>query len=243
MHRRAQEYVRAMVSGTIPCEDDGSQDGDVHGGCRCALCIDSRVTRRSNPGDVFAPGSFVIKAAREGFDAVGRRFEELGISIVTSHDDCGAGKIAARLLYRPESDGDATAHEYAARVAQRFGIRHEHISVPVYERHEEEHLVISGISGCFSPRLVDLIGGRTFFLSADAMSHQSVTEGVQIALGISAGRKHSLTRHNPFQIHIVGHPEEVRLSAKVLKEVVWCATRCMNGSLDGLPFRINTFTP
>lgn len=183
-----------------------------HPGDRWLRCIDEGC-----PGGVHLAGSGVLL----GEDMAAKIAQAAGVTAVTSHEECGAAKLAAQQAGVDVAQSDAHGKEFAARLAKRLGVSYTHL--PLSEMARPAHLHVARVvyydgTGKFDPaRVPELPPG--FVISRRFLTKTYAVKECEIAVSIALG-DHGFgklfTPDEPLLIIVIGHPTDAALGLEQL---------------------------
>ncbi len=115
----------------------------VHKVRKCIRCGDGRI---AEPG-ICWPGSGVLQTESARAAAASRT----GAEVFTTHNHCGAFKLAYAGKYRSDDDFNRACEDWGAREAARLGLRHKHLDVEGHPKLHHEAVVYYDAAGVLQP--------------------------------------------------------------------------------------------
>lgn len=180
---------------------------------RILRCIDE-----GTPHGVHLCGSGILLGEPEA-DAVVKKMIADGLEGITSHEECGAAKLAAE---KAGFDGDieAFAREWAEKLAERVGLPYAgHTPITAMKRPAGHHIARAAYydsSGRFDYSAVpELPAG--FIISRKYLEPGQAQDELRVALNIATGAHgfgERLTPEEPFSILVIADSETTELTAE-----------------------------
>jgi hypothetical protein len=182
----------------------------------CA-CIDERVGGHK----LAIPGSGIMESPDDAY----KLLKESGVSSMSSHQDCGAAKLAFDRLGDPEKEiygsADAYAQSWAKNMADRLGVPYiGHHSVKTPGRHVARTIYYDA-SGRF---IADAPGvPKGFTISRKFESPEKAQANLNLAIKIATGDhgfKGKYSSENPLVIVPVGDTQDLSALRAEISQVV-----------------------
>lgn len=193
------------------------------------VCCDGRLKRTGNEFSV--AGSFILSE-----NDLEKSINKFGINTLTSHENCGAGKVAFGQLDKSIADKYMDARDYTIHwtrsMAEKYGLKYEHIndSEFISSYHHEGGIILDSTLK-FHPSVYSGMPNMFISNSPAGSPAEYIEAETKVLAGIAFG-DHGfgslLTADDPFYILITAHNIE---EEKKLVEIAKKATQAFGDAV------------
>jgi len=181
----------------------------------CVCCMDDR----TEDWQLRLAGSGILLAEEIWIDGIVEIMKKYKVEEVTSHDDCGAAKLYAKLKNLDISKSDEYAKEFSKKLAEKAGLPYRHIKV---DYPHAARCIYVDFTNRFNPRWIHWLP-KGFEITARGLPLKHIIDEINVAYTIATWDHwfgDRIDQNSQFYVFIVGTPDNFYEFVEELNKVI-----------------------